>query len=705
MRPLIPVVLLLMACLSLGCAKGPELPDPPVAKIDPTVFEEFGHERVDDYYWLNRREDPEVIAYLEAENAYTEAVTAPTSELRETIFEEIVGRIKKDDDTVPDLYDGAWYYRRYEQDGEYAVYCRKVGSLDAEEEVLLDANARAEGSTYYATRPPSVNSTGDVIAFPEDLVGRRLYTIHFKNLATGELYPEAIPETHGNMAWAEDGKTLFYTKKEPETLRPYQIWRHELGTDPAGDALVFQEDDDTYRCYVWKSKSRRFVIIGSHHSIANEYRYVDACEPTGDFTVFIPRERGHEHSIDHRGDFWYVKTNRDARNFKLMRTPLDATAEKNWVDVVPHDETVLLEDFELFDDWLVLSERREGLTQIRLRREGEGAWRSLDFGEQAYVAWLGANNEMGSGTLRFVYQSMTTPQSIYDYDMATGAKTLMKEQEVLGGFDRNDYVTERFMVPARDGVEVPVSLVYRKGFPKDGTQPLLLYAYGSYGSSMDPYFSLSRLSLLDRGFCFAVAHVRGGEERGRWWYEDGKMFKKKNTFRDFIDVGKALAERGYADPDRLYAMGGSAGGLLIGAVINMEPGLFHGAVAQVPFVDVMTTMLDESIPLTTGEYDEWGDPNEKDSYEYMLSYSPYDNVVAQDYPNLLVTTSLHDSQVQYFEPAKWVAKLRALKTDDNVLLFRCDMEAGHGGASGRFKGHRDRAAEYAFLLDLAGIRK
>ena len=703
MRPLIPVVLLIMCCFAMGCSTSQDNPVPPVAKIDATTFEEFGHTRVDDYYWLNQREDPEVIAYLEAENAYTDAMTAHTEDLQEALFQEITGRIKQDDNTVPYLYDGSWYYRRYEEEKEYAFYCRKVGSEDAPEQIMIDGNARAKGHTFFSMRSPSVNSDGNVIAFAEDLVGRRLYTLHFKNLDTGEFYPETVSEVHGNLAWAEDGKTLFYNRKDPDTLRPYQIWRHELGTDPADDTLVYQEDDDTYRCYVFKTKSRRFVLIGSYHSIANEYRYVDACEPTSDFQVFIPRERGHEHSIDHLDDHWYVRTNRDALNFKLMRTTLDATAEANWTEVVPHDEAVLLGGFELFDAWLVLSERRDGLTDIRMRRHDGGEWHSLDFGEAAYMAWVSTNYEMDTQTLRFGYESMTTPESTYDYDMSTREKTLKKQQEILGGFDRENYVSERFMTTARDGVEVPVSLVYRKGFEKTGKQPLLLYAYGSYGSSMDPYFSFSRLSLLDRGFCYAVAHVRGGEERGRWWYEDGKLLKKMNTFNDFIDVGRDLVDRQYADPDRLYAMGGSAGGLLVGAVVNLAPEVFKGAVAQVPFVDVMTTMLDESIPLTTGEYDEWGNPNEQEAYEYMLSYSPYDNIEAKAYPNLLITTSLHDSQVQYFEPAKWVAKLRALKTDDNKLLFKCDMEAGHGGASGRFKRHRDRATEYAFLLDLAGI--
>jgi len=705
------VVLSLLALIAFlsGCTSTtppPEpLPEPPVAAIEPRTFDEFGHTRVDDYYWLNQRENPEVIAYLEAENAYTEAMTSHTADLRETLFEEIVGRIKKDDNTVPYLYDGYWYYRRYEEDGEYPYHCRREGAQDAPEEVMLDCNARAEGQPYYRAGSVRVNSNRNVIAVAEDVVGRRLYTIRFKNLDTDEWYPEAIPDTPGNLAWAEDGKTLFYSRKDLETLRPYQIWRHELGTDPADDELVYQEDDDTFACYVYKTKSRRYVVIGCQQTVSNEYRYVDACEPTDPFTLFLPRERDHEYGLDHRGGHFYVLTNWDARNFRLMRTPVDATDKANWTEVVPHDADVLLESFELFADWLVVKERRDGLTHLRIRDDGSGEWHDLAFDEPAYDAWISTNRELVTDVLRFGYESMTTPESYFDYDMGARTRTLLKEQEILGGFDRANYVTDRIMAPARDGVEVPVTMVYRKGYETDGTRPLLLYGYGSYGSCEDPYFSFSLLSLLDRGFCYAVAQVRGGAEMGRWWYDDGKLFKKMNTFNDFIDCGRHLVAQGYADPDRLYAMGGSAGGLLVGAVINLEPELFKGAVAQVPFVDVVTTMLDDSIPLTTGEYDEWGNPNEQEAYEYMLSYSPYDNVEAKAYPNLLVTTSLHDSQVQYFEPAKWVAKLRALKTDDNLLLFKCDMASGHGGASGRFKRHRDRAVEFAFLLDLAGIEE
>ena len=713
MRFLLKVLLLPLALSLPGCADradrtdradSTDAPVPPIARVEPTVFEEFGTRRVDDYYWLNQRENPEVIAYLEAENAYCDAVMAHTEALQQTVFDEIVGRIKKDDDSVPYLDDGYWYYTRYEEGREYPLYCRKAGSLDAPEELLLDANERAAGHEYYAARSQAVSSDGRTLAFGEDVVGRRLYTLRFRNLATGGYYPESIADTQGNLCWAEDGRTLFYARKDLVTLRPHQIWRHELGTDPAGDVLVYQEDDETFTCHVYKSKSKRVIFIGSYQTVSSEYRWIDAARPTDAFRIFLPRERDHEYTVDQLGDDFYVKTNRDAQNFRLMRTPMDDTSFANWREVVPHRDDVLLENYELFTDWLVLSERSNGLVQFFVQPLAGGPGWYVDFGEPAYTAWIDVNRVMDTDVFRFGYESMTTPSSTYDYDLSGRTKTLLKQQEVLGGFDRDDYVTERFDAAARDGVAVPISLVYRKGFTPDGKSPLLLYAYGSYGSSTDAYFSVSRLSLLDRGFVFAVAHVRGGEELGRRWYEDGKLLNKKNTFHDFIDCGKALVEKGYTDPARLYAMGGSAGGLLVGAVVNMAPALFHGAVAQVPFVDVVTTMLDTSIPLTTGEFDEWGDPREKEYYDYMLSYSPYDNVTAQAYPHLLITAGLHDSQVQYFEPAKWAAKLRARKTDDHRLLLKTNMDAGHGGASGRFRRYHETALEYAFLIDLAGIR-
>lgn len=678
-------------------------PEPPVAKAVPTRLETHGHVRVDDYYWLNDRDDPEVIAYLEAENAYFEAMTAHTADLREALFEEIRGRIKQTDLSVPFRQDDYFYYSRTEDGKEYPIYARKKGGLDAPEEVMLDVNELAEGRGYYAASGLQVGTAQDLLAFAEDTVGRRIYTIRFRDLATGRFLPDRIPGTSGNLAWAEDDRTLFYTVRDPQTLRSYRVYRHVLGTDPAADELVFEEADEEFSCFVWKTKSKRYVMIGSSHTLSNEYRYVDAARPGGEFTVLLPRERGHEHSVDHFGDYFYIRTNDGARNFRLVRAPVDDPQRESWEEVIGPRDDVLVEDFEVFRDHLVVEERKDGLRRIRIRRWDDGSEHYLAFDEPAYRAYVSTNREMDTSVLRFGYESMTTPPSIYDYDMETRERTLLKREEVLGDFDPDDYVTERLQAPARDGVEVPVSLVYREGTPTDGTSPLLLYGYGSYGASLDASFSTPRLSLLDRGFVYAIAHVRGGEELGREWYEDGKLFDKKNTFTDFIDVAEHLVAERYADPGRLFAMGGSAGGLLMGAVVNMRPDLWKGVIAHVPFVDVVTTMLDESIPLTTFEYDEWGNPNELEAYRYMLSYSPYDNVEAKEYPNLLVTTGLHDSQVQYWEPAKWVAKLRALKTDDNPLLLHTNMEAGHGGASGRYRRYREIARDYAFLLDLAGL--
>ena len=513
---------------------------------------------------------------------------------------------------------------------------------------------------------------------------------------------DVIPEVTGGMAWANDNKTLFYAKQDPATLRSYRIYRHVLGTDVSKDKLVYEETDDTFSCYVWKTKSKKFVFIGSFHTLSSEFRYVPADAPSGEFTVFLPRERDHEYSLDHYQDDFYVRTNYKAKNFRLMKTSVDKTDKRHWRDVIGHRDDVLLESFEIFEDYLVVEERENGLIQLRVRPWSGKKEHYLDFGEPAYLAYISTNPEFKTDMLRFVYTSMTTPRTTYDYNMVTRDKTLLKQDEVLGGFDSKNYKTERLYAKVRDGARVPVSLVYRKGIRKDGDNPLVLYGYGSYGNSLDASFNASRLSLLDRGFVYAIAHIRGGQELGRDWYENGKLLKKKNTFMDFIDCAEYLIDQKFTNSDKLFAMGGSAGGLLIGAVVNMRPELFHGVVTRVPFVDVVTTMLDESIPLTTGEYDEWGNPNQKEYYEYMLSYSPYDNVEAKDYPNLLITTGLHDSQVQYWEPAKWVAKLRAMKTDHNRLLIKTNMDAGHGGASGRYKRYRDTAFQYAFLLDLVG---
>jgi oligopeptidase B len=695
-----PVVLFVLGAVLLTSGCGGDS-GPPKAKVEPHEIEKHGHVRVDDYFWLKQRHNPEVIAYLEAENAYTKTVTAQSRALRETLFEEIKGRIKKDDSSVPYRLDGFYYYSRYEEGDEYPYYCRKKGSLDADEQIMLDANELAEGHDYLAVRGVVVTLDTTIMAFAVDTVGRRKYTIRFRDLGTGEFLDDPIVDVTGNIAWANDNKTLFYAKQDPDTLRSYQIWRHTLGTDPADDVLVFQEDDETFSTYVWKTKSRKYVMIGSFQTVSSEVRYLDANEPMGEFTVFLPRERDHEYNIDHAGDEFFIRTNWDATNFRLMKTPVTRTAKDHWTEVIPHRDDVLFEDFELFKDFLTIGERHDGLIQVRIRPRAGGEEHYLDFGEPAYVAYFDDNKEFDTPVLRYGYSSLTTPRSVFDYDMTTREKELKKQDEVLGGFDRENYVSERLHAKARDGANVPISLVYRKGFEKNRSAPLLLYGYGSYGNSIDPSFRSDRLSLIDRGFVFAIAHVRGGEELGRRWYDDGKLFNKKNTFTDFIDCAEYLIERGYAAPDGVFAYGGSAGGLLVGAVINMRPDLFNGAVAAVPFVDVVTTMLDDDIPLTTSEYDEWGDPNKKDYYDYILSYSPYDNVEAKSYPNLLVTTGLHDSQVQYWEPAKWVAKLRATKTDDNVLLLRTNMDAGHGGKSGRFRRYEETAFIYAFLLELA----
>jgi oligopeptidase B len=704
MRILVMALLVVSLLAIFGCKAQPTA-EPPVAKVLPAELELHGDVRTDDYYWLKEREDPEVISYLEAENAYTDELMAHTAKLQETLFEEIKGRIKQDDTTVPYRMDDYFYYTRYEDGNEYPIHCRKKGSTTAPEEIMLDVNVMAEGHDYYAVGTRAVSTAQDLLAFPVDTVGRRFYTLKFKNLLTGEMLADEIPDVTGNIAWANDNKTLFYGKQDPTTLRSHRIYRHVLGEDPAGDTLIYEEQDDTFSCYVFKTKSKQYLMIGSFQTVSSEYRYLEADNPTGSFRIFEPRKRDHEYFVDHYGGHFYVRTNDQAKNFRLVKTAVGRTGMKHWEEMIPHRDDVLLEGFELFKDQLVLVERNEGLLQMRIRPWSGADEHYLDFGEPAYLAYPGANFEFDTPTLRYVYMSMTTPRSEFDYNMATREKILLKEQEVLGGFDREDYRTERLWATAADGVKVPISLVYRNDAKRAGGNPLLLYGYGSYGSSMDASFDSARLSLLDRGFVYAVAHVRGGEELGRQWYEDGKLLNKVHTFSDFIACAEHLAAEGYADPDQMYALGGSAGGLLVGAVINMRPDLFRGVVAAVPFVDVVTTMLDDSIPLTTSEYDEWGNPNEKKYYEYMLSYSPYDQVEAKDYPNLLVTTSLHDSQVQYWEPAKWVAKLRARKTDQNRLLLKTEMQAGHGGVSGRYKQYEKTAFRYAFVLDLAGVEK
>ncbi len=616
-------------------------------------------------------------------------------------------RIKEDDESVPYKSNGYFYITRYETGGQYPIYARKKGTLDAEEEILFDVNKMAEGFDYYALRGLNVSEDNKIAAFAVDTISRRQYVIQFKNLVTGEIYPDKIENTTGGATWANDNKTVFYTKKDPITLRSEKIYKHVLGTDTSADEVVFHEKDETFDAFVYKTKSKKYIMIGSYSTLTQEYQALDANNPNSDLKVIQPRTRGLEYSVAHYKDHFYVLTNKDdATNFKLMKTPEDKTTMDNWVDVIPHRDDTLLEDISIFKEYLVLEERTNGLNKIRIKRwDGEGDY-YLPFDEETYSVGVYNNPDFDTNTIRYGYNSFTTPASVIDFNMDDQSKEIKKEQEVLGGkFDKNNYTSERLWIKARDGKEVAVSIVRRKDTKLGADTPLLLYAYGSYGYTIPDGFSTTRLSLLDRGFVYALAHIRGSQYLGRQWYEDGKLFNKMNTFTDFIDAGKGLIEKGYTSADHLYASGGSAGGLLMGGIVNMSPETFNGVIAAVPFVDVMTTMLDTSIPLTTSEYDEWGNPNEKEYYDYMLSYSPYDQVSAQEYPNMLVTTGLHDSQVQYYEPAKWVAKLREYKTDSNLLLMHTNMEAGHGGASGRFNALKETARDYAFFLDLEGIKK
>lgn len=680
---------------------------PPVAKIVPKTLEKHGDKRIDNYYWLNERENPEVIDYLNKENEYYQKSTAHTKQLQDELFLEMKGRIKEDDSSVPYLYNGYYYITRFEKGKDYPIYSRKKGSLDAKEEIMFDCNEMAKGHAYFNLSGINVSEDNKWVAFGVDLVSRRQYTIQIKNLETGEILPVKIENTSGGSTWAGDNKTLFYTRNDQQTLRSDKIYKHTLGTEAAADILVFHEKDDTFNTFVYKEKSKKYLVIGSSSTLTSEYQILDAKNPNGEFKVFQKRTRGLEYSISHYGDSFYIVTNKDkATNFKLMKTPEIATSAENWKDLIGHRKDVLLEGIEIFKDYLVVEERSNGLNKIRIMPwNGKGEY-YLPFNSETYTAYTTTNVDFDTEILRYGYQSMATPSSVIDFNMRTQEKKVLKEQEVLGGkFDKNNYIEERVWATATDGTKVPISMVYRKGIKKDGKNPLLLYAYGSYGATMDPYFSSTRLSLLDRGFIYAIAHIRGGEDLGREWYENGKLLKKINTFTDFIDCSKFVIAEKYTSPEHLYAEGGSAGGLLMGAIVNMNPELYNGVIAQVPFVDVITTMLDDTIPLTTGEYDEWGNPNDKVYYDYMLSYSPYDQVKKQAYPNMYVSTGLHDSQVQYWEPAKWVAKLRVMKTNDKQLFLDTNMDAGHGGASGRFEALKELAKEFAFLLDLEKIKK
>jgi oligopeptidase B len=677
---------------------------PPIATLKPKQLASPHGTRTDNYYWLNERENPQVLDYLKQENAYTDQQMASVKPLEEKLFTEMKGRIKEQDTSVPYRDHGYYYYTRYETGGEYPLYCRKEGSLNGAEEIMLNGNEMGHGKAYFAIGGYEVSDDNQTLAYGTDSVSRRLYTLRFKNLKTGQLYPEKIANTAGSAVWAADNKTVFYAKKDVGTLLAYQVYRHTLGTDPSHDVLVYEEKDNTFGVDIARSKSRHYIGITLHSSLSSEYRYLEASKPTGQFKVFLKREPDHLYEVQDANGEFYVLTNWEAPNFRVMATPLSNTGKAQWEDVIPQREDVFIEQMELFKNHLVLNERADGLRELRVINLGTEIGQVVPFRETAYTTFIGANPEFDTPTLRLTYTSFTTPTSTYDYNMNTQKLTLLKEQPVLGGFNKEDYVTERVFVKARDGKEIPLTIVYKKGFKKDGSGPLLQYAYGSYGLSMDPTFSAARLSLLNRGFAYALCSIRGGQELGRQWFEDGRMLHKKNSFTDFIDCSLYLIKNKYTASAKLFAQGGSAGGLLMGAVVNMRPDLYKGVIAAVPFVDVVTTMSDASIPLTTGEYDQWGNPADKQYYDYMLSYSPYDNVKAQSYPNMLVLTGLHDSQVQYFEPAKWVAKLRATKTDNHLLLLHTDMEAGHGGASGRFKALHDVARQYAFLFLLLGSK-
>ena len=677
----------------------------PVAKKISKELKIHNDIRVDNYYWLNDRENPEVIDYLNAENAYTKAMMKHTEAFQNQLFEEMKGRIKEDDTTVPYKLNGYWYITRYETGKDYPIYIRKRETLDANEEILFDCNEMAKEHSYFNLGGISISPDNKLAAFSTDTVSRRQYTIQIKNLETGEISEDKILNTTGRATWANDNKTLFYAMKDEVTLRSHKIFKHKLHTNTNEDSLVFHEEDETFNTFIYKTKSKKYLVIGSSSTLSSEYRILNADTPDGNFKIFQERTKDLEYSIAHYNDSFYVISNaNNSTNFKVSKVNEETTELKNWKDIIPHRKEVLIEDIEIFKEYLVVNERENGLNKLRIISWNGKEDYYLPFNSETYTTYIGNNPDFDSDDLRYGYNSLTSPTSVIDYNFLTKESKIKKEQEVLGGqFKKENYESKRIWATARDGVKVPISLVYKKGIKLDGTNPLLQYAYGSYGSTIDPSFSTIRLSLLDRGFIYAISHIRGGEYLGRDWYENGKLLTKNNTFTDFIDCSKYLIEQNYTSNKHLYAYGGSAGGLLMGAIINMNPELYNGILAAVPFVDVVTTMLDDTIPLTTGEYDEWGNPNDIEYYDYMKSYSPYDNVEAKNYPNMLVTTGLHDSQVQYWEPAKWVAKLRELKTDTNKLLLHTDMDSGHGGASGRFESLKEVALEYVFLLDLEGI--
>ena len=683
--------------------------EPPRAQKIDHFMSIHGDKRNDEYYWLrdDTRQNKAVLDYLNAENEFTAGQLSHTTELQEQLFEEMTARLEPNVESIPVFDNGYWYWSKYEEGKDYPIYIRQKGSLDAPQEVLLDENKRAEGHEFYSLAAMTISTNDQLMAIAEDIISRRQYKIRIMNLDTGKFYPEVIENTSGQIVWANDNKTLFYVRKHPTTLLPYQVFRHELGTSPDQDQLIYEEKDTTFYTGIFKTRSDNLIGIGVSSTMSSEYRFVSADKPSDAFDVFLPREADHSYSVDHIGDYFYVKSDYEALNERIWQVADDKVGTKDhWQELVGHRDDTLIQSFELFNDYMVVNERLNGVEKLRIRNYAGELLDEVGFNDAAYDVWFSNNPDPDSRVFRYGYSSLNTPDSVYEYHVDEKVSELKKQDKVIGDFNPDQYKSERIMVDARDGQKIPVSIVYRKDrFKKDGTNALLNYAYGSYGSTVDPYFSISRLSLLDRGMVYAISHIRGSKMLGRAWYEDGKKLTKMNTFTDFNDATKALVKRGYGNSKKVYAVGGSAGGLLMGSVINMEPELYHGVIAAVPFVDVVTTMLDESIPLTTGEFDEWGNPKDKAYYDYMLAYSPYDQVKAQNYPHLLVTTGLHDSQVQYWEPAKWVAKLRDMKTDNNRLLLDTDMEVGHGGKSGRYKSYLDRAKQYAFLLDLANAEE
>jgi len=684
---------------------------PPVAAVRPHIVASPHGERVDPYYWLrdDERTNPDVLAYLAAENAYRERSVAAAKPFENALYEEIISRVKQDDSSVPYRVHGYWYHTRFAPGQEHPIFGRRKGSLEAPEDVMLDVNELAVGHDYYRIGAMEISPDSEWLAFCEDTVGRRQYTLRFKNLRTGEILETAIPDVESDLAWANDNRTILYVAKDPETLLGLYVKKHVLGQDPRHDALAFEQTDKSFYTGVSKSKSERFIFIHMESTVSSEWQYAHADDPALEFRTFLPHERDHEYQLEHLSDAFIVRTNWQAKNFRLIQVPIGQEGNRSgWRDVVAHRDDTFIEDFDVFNGFIAVSVRSGGLAKISIAPRAPGTVQGgaeffIASDEAAYATSISVNTELDTELVRYAYSSLTTPTTIYDYNVRTGEKILLKRDPVVGSFDPANYRTEFLFAMARDGTRIPVSLVYRKGLARDGSAPLLQYAYGAYGLSTDPNFSSARLSLIDRGFIYAIAHVRGGQEMGRAWYDNGRKLHKMNSFSDFIDVTRHLVALRYAAKDKVFAMGGSAGGLLMGAIANLSPEDYRGIVAQVPFVDVVTTMLDDSIPLTTNEYDEWGNPNEREDYDYMLSYSPYDNVRAQGYPAMFVTTGLWDSQVQYYEPAKWIAKLRASKTDQNPVFLHIDMEAGHGGKSGRFQRYREIAMEYAFVLGQAGI--